>query len=190
MSKLAFTIMLPHDKTDGKRTPGFFVSTSNMTYLNLKGKDWKASRIGNANASSGWKNRMEYAVTASKGATKISLIMNTSVILPPISWTVPIFGEDAPKKKEPSRSKPSRRGSSSSGSRSNSSRSSHSSRSGREKGRSRREESPERPPPRIKEARPHVHRIEDRDHRHGHSRERRRRRSNVDPGFIDHVDAP
>lgn len=73
MSKLAFTIMLPHDKTDGKRTPGFFISTSNMTYLNVKGKDWKSSRWGNGNASSGWKNRMEYGVTASKGVTKLSL---------------------------------------------------------------------------------------------------------------------
>lgn len=73
MSKLAFTIMLPHDKTDGKRTPGFFISTSNMTYLNVKGRDWKSSRWGNGNASSGWKNRVEYGVTASKGVTKLSL---------------------------------------------------------------------------------------------------------------------
>ncbi|CZT46755.1 uncharacterized protein RSE6_07240 [Rhynchosporium secalis] len=184
--------MLPHDKTDGKRTPGFFISTSNMTYLSMKGKDWRGSRIGNVNSKSGWKNRLEYAVTASKGATKISLIMNTSVILPPITWTVPIFGEDAPKNKHISKDpkkKSSRKGRSSSCSLSNSSRNSHSRRESREKGRSRRDESPERPPPRLKEAKPvKVHQFQERDHRHRHSRERRRRRPHVDPGYIDGVD--
>ncbi|KAK0124081.1 hypothetical protein ONS95_009067 [Cadophora gregata] len=186
--------MLPHDKTDGKRTPGFFISTSNMTYLNIKGKDLKSSRWGNPNASSGWKNRMEYGVTASKGVTKLSLIMNTSVILPPVSWNIPIFGEISPKKQH-SRSKSSRRSSSSSsgshsGSRSNSSRSSHSNRGSRESGHSRREETPERPPPRIKEKEPRhkIRPIEERDHRQRHAKERRKRRPNVDPGFIDNVD--
>ncbi|KAG4434261.1 hypothetical protein IFR05_010251 [Cadophora sp. M221] len=160
-----------------------------MTYLNVKGRDWKSSRWGNGNTSSGWKNRVEYGVTASKGVTKLSLIMNTSVILPPISWTLPVFGEGSPKKNEKSRSKSSKRGSFGSSSRSNSSRSSHSSRGSRESGRSRREEIPERLPPRIKEPRSQALQIEERDHRHRHSRERRKRRPNVDPGFIDSLDA-
>ncbi|OWO98868.1 diguanylate cyclase/phosphodiesterase with PAS/PAC and GAF sensor(s) [Marssonina coronariae] len=100
MSKLAFTIVLPHDKNDGNRTPGFYISTSNLTYLNVKGRDFRAARWGNGNSSSGWKNRFEYGVTASKGATKLSFIMNTSVILPPVSWALPLMGEDPPKNKE------------------------------------------------------------------------------------------
>ncbi|KAI9047548.1 hypothetical protein LZ554_008264 [Drepanopeziza brunnea f. sp. 'monogermtubi'] len=100
MSKIAFTIVLPHDSKDNNRTPGFYISTSNLTYLNVKGSDFKAARWGNGNTSSGWKSRFEYGVTASKGATKLSLIMNTSVILPPVSWALPIMGEDPPPKKK------------------------------------------------------------------------------------------
>ncbi|KAK2627434.1 hypothetical protein QTJ16_003400 [Diplocarpon rosae] len=191
MSKLSFTIVLPHDKTNGNRTPGFYISTSNLTYLNVKGRDFRAARWGNGNASSGWKNRFEYGVTASKGATKLSLIMNTSVILPPVSWTLPLMGEDSPKKKESDgqKKRASSGSSSPSGARSKgkSSRTNHTSRSSRERGR------PRQHPDREREYRPERSRmrkprqIEDRevaDHRHRHSRERRRERSNTDPELI------
>lgn len=36
----------------------------------------------------GYKNRFEYSVTAASGITKFSLIMNTSTILPPLSWAL------------------------------------------------------------------------------------------------------
>lgn len=73
MSKLAFTIVLPHDKTDGNRTPSFFVSSSNYTHFNVKGTNFRGGRWGNGNVDSGWKNRFEYAVTAAKGVTKLSM---------------------------------------------------------------------------------------------------------------------
>lgn len=73
MSKISFTIALPHDGPEGNRTPQFFLSTSNNTYLNFKGTDFKGARFGNSNASSGWKNRFEYSVVAAKGITKFSM---------------------------------------------------------------------------------------------------------------------
>ncbi|KAI6708954.1 hypothetical protein JHW43_008525 [Diplocarpon mali] len=98
MSKLAFTIVLPHDKNDGNRTPGFYISTSNLTYLNVKGRDFRAARWGNGNSSSGWKNRFEYGMLRRR--LRLDSIMNTSVILPPVSWALPLMGEDPPKNKE------------------------------------------------------------------------------------------
>ncbi|CZR55082.1 uncharacterized protein PAC_04968 [Phialocephala subalpina] len=122
MSKISFTIALPHDGPEGNRTPQFFLSTSNNTYLSFKGMDFKGARFGNSNATSGWKSRFEYSVVAAKGITKFSIMMNTSVILPPLSWGLP--GPPAKanaKNKEEEKSKSKSKGSSRGGSSSKSS---------------------------------------------------------------------
>ncbi|CAL3973712.1 hypothetical protein PZA11_005867 [Diplocarpon coronariae] len=191
MSKLAFTIVLPHDKNDGNRTPGFYISTSNLTYLNVKGRDFRAARWGNGNSSSGWKNRFEYGVTASKGATKLSFIMNTSVILPPVSWALPLMGEDPPKNKERGGNKRMEGSGSSSNSgarqKGKSSRASHTSRSSRERAKARQDRDRERQDRPERSRTKNQQQIEDgklTDHRQRHSRERRRERQNMDPGLV------
>jgi hypothetical protein len=73
MSKILFTIALPHDGPDGSRTPQFFISSNNNTCLSMKGMEFKSVKFGNSNVDPGWNNRFEYSVTASKTITRFSL---------------------------------------------------------------------------------------------------------------------
>jgi hypothetical protein len=75
MSKILFTIALPHDSASpsSSRTPQFFISCNNNTCLSMRGLDFKSARFGNSNVDPGWKNRFEYSVTASKTVTRFSL---------------------------------------------------------------------------------------------------------------------
>lgn len=75
MSKVSFTVAVPHDRPAGSSlpTPQFFLSCNNNTYLSVKGKDVRGARWGNGNVQKEWKNRFEYSVTAAKGITKFSL---------------------------------------------------------------------------------------------------------------------
>jgi hypothetical protein len=73
MSKILFTIALPHDRPDGSRASQFFISYNNNTCLSMKGFDFKSAKFGNSNIDPGWKNRFEYSVTASRSVTRFSL---------------------------------------------------------------------------------------------------------------------
>jgi hypothetical protein len=75
MSKILFTIALPHDSSSSasNRAPQFFISCNNNTCLNMKGLNFKSVRLGNSNVDPGWKNRFEYSVTASRTVTRFSL---------------------------------------------------------------------------------------------------------------------
>lgn len=70
--------------------PQFSVSCNNATYLSFKGKDIGSARFGNGNLTpkKGWK-RLEFGVTGSRAATRFSVMVNTSAILPPIAWSSP-----------------------------------------------------------------------------------------------------
>ncbi|KUJ24263.1 uncharacterized protein LY89DRAFT_16726 [Mollisia scopiformis] len=188
MSKISFTIALPHDGPNGNRTPQFFISTSNNTYLSFKGMDYKGARFGNSNATSGWKNRFEYSVVAAKGITKFSIQMNTSVILPPLSWGLPGPAPKAKKEekeKRKSKSNGSSRGTSSSkSSSSRSSRSSYDSREGPRRSGKRHEQ------PRLRDHSPprRLRDIEDQAYRKHGQRRRRESTREHSPGVVDHLD--
>jgi hypothetical protein len=87
MSKVSFTISIPHA---GPRIPQFSISCNNATYLSFKGKEIDKARWGNGNCEpkKGWK-RVECGLTGSTTATRFSLMLNTSVILPPLAWSTP-----------------------------------------------------------------------------------------------------
>jgi len=87
MSKISFTVSVPHD---GPHIPQFSVSCNNATYLSFKGKDIGNARFGNGNIvpKKGWK-RLEFGVTGGVAATRVSVMVNTSVILPPLAWSTP-----------------------------------------------------------------------------------------------------
>jgi hypothetical protein len=87
MSKISFTVSVPHK---GPRIPQFSISCNNATYLSFKGKAVRSARWGNGNTApkKGWK-RVEFGVTGSSTATRLSLMLNTSVILPPLAWSTP-----------------------------------------------------------------------------------------------------
>ena len=73
MSKILFTIALPHDSPDGNRTPQFMISCNNNTVLSVRGKDLKGARWGNRNVKEGFKNWFEYSVSGYKCVTRLSL---------------------------------------------------------------------------------------------------------------------
>ncbi len=65
-SKILFTIALPYNGLDGSQTLQFFISCSNIAYLSMKRLDFRLVKFGNSNADTGWKDRFEYSVSASK----------------------------------------------------------------------------------------------------------------------------
>jgi hypothetical protein len=87
MSKISFTVSVPHE---GPHIPQLAVSCNNATFLSFKGKDIGNARWGNGNIvpKKGWK-RLEFGVLGSHASTRFTVILNTSVILPPIAWSTP-----------------------------------------------------------------------------------------------------
>jgi hypothetical protein len=86
MSKILFTLAWYHDGDHQKLKPQLVLSCNPVTNLVMKGTDWKGARISNTNATLGARNRWEYSFTGGKSVTRVSLVMNTSAILPPMIW--------------------------------------------------------------------------------------------------------
>ncbi|PSS28324.1 hypothetical protein M430DRAFT_24665 [Amorphotheca resinae ATCC 22711] len=84
MSKILCTLAWYHD--GGTLKPQLVLSCTPVTNLVMKGTDWKGARISNTNATAGARDRFEYSFTGGRSVTRISLVMNTSVILPPLVW--------------------------------------------------------------------------------------------------------
>jgi hypothetical protein len=86
MSKIFFTIFLPHDSPSGFNmgTPRFLLSCTTNASLGMKGGElsdiWGTGR-GNSNVNQSYKNRFEYSVTAVNGVTKLSLYVCTDIHL-------------------------------------------------------------------------------------------------------------
>ena len=73
MSKIFFTIALPHAGPGTSHTPQFYVSCNNNTHLSMKGLDLKSVKFSNSNVDPGYKNRFEFSVTASKSISRLTL---------------------------------------------------------------------------------------------------------------------
>ena len=90
MSKVLFTVAVPH-KGENRR-PSFVVSTNNLNAVQISRKGVK---LGNTNYNGGFK-RFEYSVGGNQAVTKFSLVVNTSALLPHITWAtglpLPIIG--------------------------------------------------------------------------------------------------
>jgi len=87
MSKIAFTVAVPHE---GKHIPQFSISCQNATFISFKGKEIGKVRFGNGNLTpkKGLK-RLECGVTTGSAATRFSVLVNTSVVLPNVAWSTP-----------------------------------------------------------------------------------------------------
>jgi len=77
MSKIQFTLALHHD---GR--PQIIISTINQNAIQFSSKGVK---FGNSNIN-GVKNRFDYGVSGNKDVTKLSLVMNTTKLLPDMKW--------------------------------------------------------------------------------------------------------
>lgn len=99
MSKVLFTVAVPH--TGESRRPSFVISTNNLNAVQISKKGVK---LGNTNYNGGFK-RFEYSVGGNQAVTKFSLVVNTSALLPHITWAtglpLPVIGG---KKKKDKRS--------------------------------------------------------------------------------------
>ncbi|KAG9243811.1 hypothetical protein BJ878DRAFT_480749 [Calycina marina] len=84
MSKLFCTLAWYHD--GGTLKPQLLISSTPGTNIVMKGTDWKGSRFKNMNATVGSRDRIEYSFSGGRHVTRASLVMNTSVILPPMIW--------------------------------------------------------------------------------------------------------
>lgn len=91
MSKVLFTVAIPH--TGESRRPSFVISTNNLNAVQISKKGVK---LGNTNFNGGFK-RFEYSVGGNQAVTKFSLVVNTSALLPHITWAtglpLPIIGD-------------------------------------------------------------------------------------------------
>lgn len=99
MSKVLFTVAVPH--TGEPRRSSFVISTNNLNAVQISKKGVK---LGNTNYDGGFK-RFEYSVGGNQAVTKFSLVVNTSALLPHITWatglSLPVIGG---KKKKDKRS--------------------------------------------------------------------------------------
>lgn len=90
MSKVLFTVAVPH--TGESRRPSFVISTNNLNAVQISKKGVK---LGNTNYNGGFK-RFEYSVGGNQAVTKFSLVVNTSALLPHITWAtglpLPVIG--------------------------------------------------------------------------------------------------
>lgn len=99
MSKVLFTVAVPH--TGESRRPSFVISTNSLNAVQISKKGIK---LGNTNYNGGFK-RFEYSIGGNQAVTKFSLVVNTSALLPHITWAtglpLPVIGG---KKKKDKRS--------------------------------------------------------------------------------------
>jgi hypothetical protein len=91
MSKILLTLALPHpqptpENPHPKVKPQLVLSTNNLHAIQISNKGVK---LGNANLNGGFK-RFEYAVGGGRDRTKLSLVVNTSVPLPHVTWALPV----------------------------------------------------------------------------------------------------
>lgn len=100
MSKVLFTVAVPH--AGQSRRPSFVISTNNLNAVQISKK---GVNLGNTNYNGGFK-RFEYSVGGNQAVTKFSLVVNTSALLPHITWAtglpLPIIGGEKRKDKRSS----------------------------------------------------------------------------------------